>query len=180
MIKQEFFKKEEKRVYVPPVHTPIAIPHKQKDIVSITEKIVLSSGDSFNTDNIDDQKKSAAFIFAQNQCFNRQYNKPTWLYKRSKNLEETDFTELYISQGIKSDSSRCFYALDGNKTVVCFILKAFKVNDYLVAWDTQSQQTYSILDPFCVSSLTAQQVRERFSKHPKFEEFISMKGHEAW
>ena len=80
---------------------------------------------------------------------------------------------------MKEHAKECHFARDAASTIICFNVKAFKVGDYLKAWNTQTAQSFSILDTFSIAVIPQDIVKRTFGSAPQYQEFMTLKGHEA-
>lgn len=196
MIKQEHFASREKIPYTPPVEPvksnilllpgSIQGPQKQHPAFNrnynytekMREKVVLEQGDSFVTE--DEARRATVYGFANSNALNRGMHNPKWAFKAQRGgLEDLTFLDLFLLQGLKLSHENCFFAKDAAGALVCFNVRAFRVRDYLTNFDAREEQVYSILDPFSLTTLGPEIVKKHFSDHPRYLEFMTLKGHEA-
>lgn len=204
MLKQEFFgKRHEKAPETPSrhqqhpvqVHTnsrPLqqhsaiqqainnVIPITQVSMLSLKEKLVVNQGDSLEN-NLGAEERRLQWALANEHAIRNNFHIPKFAFRRTTNFNPTEvpFELVYLTQGLKDSWMNATFARDAAGALVCFNLKAFKVMDYLNARDNHEQQVYSILDPFQLVTVNAATIKHYYKDHPRFEDFMAWKGHEA-
>lgn len=163
-----------KQVFPAVVHTPPVQPRYTK----LGESVALHAGDQLD-DNIARNVKELNMCFAIGQLNRLNLHNPKWVVKRNTDFDKLTFLDLYLTQGYKNTVDECHFARDSAGATICFNIKAFKVGDYLLNWDNQNGQVYSILDVFSVNVVPQEEVKRVFGGHPRYLEFMSMKGFEA-
>ncbi len=156
-------------VHTPPVHKP----------AKLGERIALHAGDKLDGGEIVRSAKELSLAFCKSQLLRLNLHTPKWVYKRTKDLDSLTFPDLYLTQGFKATIDECHFAMDAGGAVICFNIKAFKVENYLQNWDNQVGQVYTILDVFSIGVIEQDEVKRRFGGNSRYLEFLSLKGHEA-
>lgn len=195
MIKQEFFKAppRKEQTYSPTVWTPLkdrvwnhlSLTWEDKPdtpapaSLKLQEKVCLQVGDSLDTSSISPQHKQNIFMFARAQAVRMNLHTYKWVYKRTIPFEQLPFAELFLTQGIKEREEECHFAQDAAGAMICFNIKAFRVGDFIRAFNNQEPQSFSVLDPFSISVIPTEVVKKHFNASPMFQQFMGLQGFKA-
>lgn len=161
------------------VYTPVNQPFSPVALLrNLREKVSLHAGDQL-VDNIPEARKTLLLDYAIAQILRLNMHNPKWVVKHGTDLEKITFLDLYLTQGYKNTIQESHFALDAAGNTVCFNVKAFKVGNYLQNNDNKEHQVYTVLDVFSVAVIHQDRVKNVFGGHPRYLEFMSMKGYEA-
>lgn len=154
------------------------IPISTASMVPLKKKIVLNTGD--NLAEMTDAQKSACHAATESYSFRRNFHTPKFAFRTCflGKMDELAFEDFYITQGMEESWKTCAYGRDKLGAWVCFNIKAFKIGDFLYHLGKNEEQTFSILDPYSITTVNST-ILTKFKDHPQYEYFMKVKGNEA-
>jgi len=89
------------------------------------------------------------------------------------------FEDLYFTMAYKKTINETQFSRDAANVPIAYILSTVKVGSYVQAMRNNSPAVRYMLDPYNIFTLSKEQVKERYSKDPLYEEFMDALGKTA-
>jgi len=93
--------------------------------------------------------------------------------------ETLKFEDLYFTMAYKKTVNETQFSRDAANVPIAYILSTVKVGSYVQAMRNDSPAVRYMLDPYNIFTLSKEQVKERYSKDPLYEEFMDALGKKA-